>query len=107
MKLEVFLTAQAHRDIIAVKEYIEKDDPMIAVRVAGNLYDQAESLTDFPNKGIDMKDKFGIETDLQMLIVSPNLILYKIMEDRIIVTRVIDGRTDYLAKLELSENRTE
>ena len=54
--------------------------------------------------GATLAGKFDVQTDLRMLVISPSLILYKIDGDRIIITRVLDGRSDYLAELGLIEN---
>ena len=102
--MRAFLTAQAQRDITAVKAYVAKDNLSASERVAAKLYDEISRLEKSPNLGLALSGKFNIETDLRMLIVSPNLILYKIIEDKIIVTRVIDGRRDYLSVLGLSKN---
>ena len=101
--MKVFLTAQAHRDIVAIKSYIAENNPRTAEQVVKRLYDQADSLSRFPLKGVALSAKFDIPTDLRILIVSPNLILYKIVEDKIVVTRVIDGRRDYLTTIGLTE----
>jgi len=101
--MRVFLTAQAHRDIAAIKSYIAKNNPGVAERVAKRLYEQADGLSNYPRKGTALSAKFDIQTDLRIWIVSPNLILYRITEDKIIVTRVIDGRRDYLAAIGLAE----
>ena len=103
--MKVFLTAQAHRDIAAIKSYVAEKNPKTAERVAGRLYDQANGLIKSPQKGVSLSAKFGIETDLRMWIISPNLILYKIAAEKIIVTRVMGERTDYLAAIGLAESK--
>jgi plasmid stabilization system protein ParE len=105
MDKTVFLTAEAQRDIAAIKEYISKNNPAVAVKIAGRLYDETDKLADNPQKGVALSAKFGIQTDLRMWIVSPNLILYKIVNDKIIVTRVLDERRDYLVTLGLAERK--
>ena len=105
--MKVFVTAQAHRDIAAVKAYVAKNNPAAAKRIAGNLYDEACKLVKDPLKGVSLSAKFGIQTDLRMWIVSPNLLLYKLLGERIIVTRVMGEQTDYLAALGLAERKTE
>ncbi len=97
--MEVFLTAQAHRDIAAIKGFIAKKNLSTAERVAAKLYNQAAGLAKNPKIGVSISAKFGIDTDLRMWVVPPNIILYKIDNERIIVTRVINERQDYLAVL--------
>jgi len=103
--MQVFLTAQAHRDIAAIKSYVAESNPNIAERIAQRLYEQANGLSKNPRIGVALSAKFGIQTDLRMRIVSPNLILYKIVEDRIIVIRIMDERRDYLAAVGLAERK--
>jgi plasmid stabilization system protein ParE len=101
--MKVFLTAQAHRDIAAIKEVIAKNSPSAAERIAASLYDQAAGLAKSPKKGVALSVKFDIDTDLRMWIVRPNLILYRVTDDRIIVTRIINERQNYLAALGFTE----
>jgi len=103
--MKVFLTTQAHRDIAAIKSHIAENSPAAAERVTAHLHDQAKSLANSPRKGVALSAKFGIQTDLLMWIVSPNLLLYKIIEDKIIVTRVMSERRNYLAALGFSKYR--
>ena len=101
--MKVFFTGQAHRDIAGIKSYISEKSPNAAKRIAGHLYDEAKALINSPLKGVSLSAKFGIETDLRMWIVSPNLILYKVTEDKIIVTRIVGEKTDYLAAIGLAK----
>jgi len=105
--MKSFLTAQAHRDIAAIKAYIAQRNPKAAKRIAGNLYDEAEKLSADPEKGVSLSAKFGIETDLRMWLISPNFLLYKITGNKIIVTRVMDERMDYLAALGFAESKSD
>lgn len=49
--------------------------------------------------GTPLNTRYDIETDLRYLLVAKRLIFYRVREDRIEVTRVLDGRQDYLAIL--------
>ena len=51
--------------------------------------------------GTPLRSKYEVDTDLRFLIVSKHLIFYRVVEaaGRIEVTRVIDGRRDYMAIL--------
>ena len=46
-----------------------------------------------------MSSKLDLEVDLRFLVVSKWLIFYRVNEDRIEVTRVLDGRQDYMTHL--------
>lgn len=49
--------------------------------------------------GAPLGSKLDLETDLRFLVVSKRLIFYRVNEDRIEVTRVLDGRQDYMTHL--------
>lgn len=102
--MKAFLTAQAHRDIAAIKSYIAQNNQNAANKIAKRLYGQANGLAESPLKGVALSAKFGIETDLRIWVVSPNIILYKIAGDKIIVTRVTDERRNYLAAIGLAQD---
>lgn len=40
-----------------------------------------------------------LQTDIRFLIVSKQLVFYEVLDDRIEIIRILDGRTDYLAQL--------
>ena len=48
----------------------------------------------------ELSRKFSVETDLRFLVVAKQLVFYRVVEDdHVEVTRVLDGRQDYLALL--------
>ena len=51
--------------------------------------------------GTPLNSKFDVDTDLRFLVVSKQLVFYRVAEadERIDVTRVLDGRQDYMAVL--------
>ena len=49
--------------------------------------------------GTPLSSKVDLETDLRFLIVSKRLIFYRVDVDRIKITRVLDGRQDYMTHL--------
>lgn len=57
-------------------------------------------LADNPYMGTPLNSRYEVDTDLRYLIVSNRLIFYRVVEDNYVeVTRVIDGRQDYMAIL--------
>lgn len=50
--------------------------------------------------GAELSEKYDVDTDLRYLIVSKHLVFYRVVnEEHIEVTRVLDGRQDYMAIL--------
>ena len=57
-------------------------------------------LADNPYMGAALAGKYPVETDLRFLIVSKHLVFYRVVDDKHIeVTRVLDGRQNYLSIL--------
>jgi plasmid stabilization system protein ParE len=98
------MTAAAHRDIAAIKDFIAKDRPDTANRIAKDILSNIQSLATNPRLGID-GTKFGAGTDLLCLIVAPYtyMIFYRLKGERPTVSRVLDGRRDYLKILKLKK----
>ena len=64
------------------------------------VYRAAMMLEDSPYLGAGLSGKFDVDTDLRFLIVSKHLLFYRVAEEEHIeVTRVLDGRQDYLSIL--------
>ena len=53
-----------------------------------------------PYMGTPLSSRFEVETDLRYLLVSEQLIFYRVVEDQTVeVIRVLNGRQDYLSIL--------
>lgn len=96
MKLKY--TPEAIRDLQETRDYIGKvlHNPKAAKRIIESILEQCESLKEYPNLGISFCGRLDEETDLRYLICERQLVFYRIAEDRILVVRILDGRTDYL-----------
>ena len=71
-----------------------------AKKLTRRVYDAIMLLADNPYMGTELSRKFAVETDLRFLVVAKQLVFYRVVEDNHIeVTRVLDGRQDYLALL--------
>lgn len=71
-----------------------------AKKLTQRVFDAIMLLEDNPYMGTELRRKFGVETDLRFLVVAKQLVFYRVVEDdHIEVTRVLDGRQDYMALL--------
>ena len=71
-----------------------------AKRLTEAIYKTAMLLEDTPYLGARPDSKYPVETDLRFFIASKHMIFYRIVnEEYIEVTRVLDGRRDYLSIL--------
>ncbi|MDR2201409.1 MAG: type II toxin-antitoxin system RelE/ParE family toxin [Clostridiales bacterium] len=101
MRYFLDIPAIVYRDISGIRDYIASDNPSAANRTAEKLFRAVEGLADNPLAYGELKKKFGIETDLRARLQKPYVVLFRIDGDTVKVYRVLDGRSDYLAALNL------
>ncbi|MDR1939270.1 MAG: type II toxin-antitoxin system RelE/ParE family toxin [Clostridiales bacterium] len=106
MKYVLDIPAIVYRDIAGIMKYISTDNKTAAKKVAAKIVGVIEKLPDNPLIGMELKKKFGVETDLRLRIVNPYtyIVLFKLEDGLIKVYRVLDGRSDYLARIGLTES---
>lgn len=81
MGFKVILTQAALNDLEEISDYISRDNPRAAQRVATDLLSRAESLSEMPRRGKAMRGRAGV----RRLVRNPYLIVYRIDE----VTRAV------------------
>lgn len=91
---------EAISDIQEIKRYIKNTlhNPNAAKRISRAILDACSSLKAFPEMGMSVEGKTGVETDLRMLICENWAAFYRIETDSgiISVARIIDVRKDYM-----------
>ncbi len=101
-KLEYLPTAR--QDIIDITLYIGQklDNPAAAERLASDLIDAAEKMSEMPYAYPNYWPNRPLNHEYRKLLVRNYLILYWVNEERKIVTvaRVVYARSDYGRKLE-------
>lgn len=101
MKLEY--TPEAINDLLECKDYIGKSlhNPKAAARITKRILDTCALLKQFPEMGVSVEAKTGVETSLRMLNCENQIAFYRIDADSetVFVSRIIDGRQDYLRLL--------
>ena len=92
----------ALRDIQQKQEYITsvlKNKPA-AEKLTVSILRAVSLLADNPRMGIPLSGKFDVDSDLRFLIVSKQLVFYRIEDETLVsVVRVLDGRQDYMSIL--------
>lgn len=92
----------ALRDIQQKQEYITsvlKNRPA-AEKLTVSILRAVSLLADNPRMGIPLSGKFDVDSDLRFLIVSKQLVFYRIEDETLVsVVRVLDGRQDYMSIL--------
>ena len=98
MKLKY--TPEAISDIQEIQRYIKNTfhNPAAAKRISKMILSACSSLKAFPESGVSIESKTGFQTDLRMLICEKWIAVYRIegSSDMVSVSRVIDGRQDYM-----------
>lgn len=85
--MEIDWTEQAIRDLAEIQEYIERERPQAAQRVASHLLATVEHLAEFPELG-----SAGPRPGTRTLTVPPYAISYRVRRDRLEILSIWDGR---------------
>ena len=85
-------------DLRQMAEYLttQLKNPTAAVRLKTKLLHSISNLKDYPNLGAKLENT---DVDIRYLIVEHQLVFYMVKERKIDIIRILDGRTDYLARL--------
>jgi len=86
---EVIWSSEAISDLDLIIAYIAHFDRDAAERVAQRLIDAGESLSEFPRRGRPQQGEIRA-----LAIVAPYLILYRAIEDDVLILRIRHGRRD-------------
>ncbi len=100
--MKVLFKKTALDDMQATERYISETlgNGAAAKKLTRRVYDAIMLLADNPYMGTELCRKFAVETDLRFLVVAKQLVFYRVVADNHIeVTRVLDGRQDYMALL--------
>ena len=92
----------ALRDIQQKQDYISDvlKNRTAAQKLVKSILLAVSQLSENPMMGVPLNSKFDVDSDLRFLIVSKQLVFYRLEGDDIIsVVRVLDGRQDYTAIL--------
>ncbi len=92
----------ALRDIQRTQDYIAGvlKNKSAAQKLVKSILRAVSQLADHPMMGVPLNSKFDVDTDLRFLIVSKQLVFYRLEgNDVISVIRVLDGRQDYMSIL--------
>ena len=100
--MKIRYKSAALRDIQQKQEYITavlKNKPA-AEKLTASILRGVSLLADNPRMGAPLRGKFEVDSDLRFLIISKQLIFYRIEnETQISVVRILDERQDYMSIL--------
>ena len=89
-------------DIRKASDYIAEvlKNRSAANRLKVRILEGISLLKDNPFMGTPLSSKYdGVPDDIRFLVISKQMVFYKVVENRIEIIRVLDGRTDYLVHL--------
>ena len=95
------ITPAAASDLAEISAYISMQlhNPQAARRIAKNITHDLRLLQQNPHLGFSVSAKIGRETNLRALLSGNYFLFYSIENEAIQVSRVLDGRQDYLRVL--------
>ena len=99
--MRIFYKKTAIDDIQEMEQYIRQElrNKKAAHDLTRLIVKAISKLADQPYMGTPLNTKVDLKTDLRFLTVSKRLIFYRVNGDHIEITRVIDGRRDYITHL--------
>lgn len=100
--MKILYKKTAIEDIQETERYISKElhNKQAAKKLTRMITQTISLLSANPYMGTPLNSKYDMETDIRFLIVSKHLIFYRVREEQSVeITRVIDGRQDYMAIL--------
>ena len=98
---QVLLTRGAEDDLESIYDYIAQFDCVAnADYVLDQVMEVAESLTRMPERGSFVKEllALGIK-EYRQVFFKPYRVIYRVMDDQVVVYLIVDGRRDMQAVL--------
>lgn len=100
-KSKIKYTPAAVDDMDEIFSYISQDNVEAAESMLNRLNDSISGLSDFPNRGAVLSEDeyFLIQRGYRFIVVSPYVVFYRIINDTLVIHRILHGRRDYLREL--------
>ncbi|MFB6365345.1 type II toxin-antitoxin system RelE/ParE family toxin [Paenibacillus elgii] len=100
-KSRVRYTPAAVDDLDEIFSYITQDNRQNAENMLEKLNREIGGLADFPHLGsvLSEDDYTLIQRGYRFIVVSPYLVFYRIINNEVIIHRILHGRRDYLREL--------
>ncbi|MGX1101638.1 MULTISPECIES: type II toxin-antitoxin system RelE/ParE family toxin [Bradyrhizobium] len=91
MSLPIVVSLRARSDILDIHSYLAERSPSAADRMLARLSERFDELSEFPQLGPDRSE---LGPSLRGLLIEGYIAFYLVETDRIVIVRVLDGRTD-------------
>lgn len=96
MKIDV--THSAFEDLKNIQNYISYNlnNPQAANRSVGKIIKTYSQLADFPFIGTPLNSKISVNSSYRFLICEKYLIFYIVKKESVVISRIINGRQNYI-----------
>jgi len=91
--MQVRWSIPSAEDLEQICEWIEKDNPEAARRVARTIYDECARLKDYPNLGRASRRMVG-RRELTFVPL-PYIVVYRVKPDAVEISRIFHGAQDW------------
>ncbi|MFB9273987.1 type II toxin-antitoxin system RelE/ParE family toxin [Cohnella cellulosilytica] len=100
-KSSIKYTPAAVDDLDEIFSYISENNLSAAEELLEQINRQIFSLAEFPDRGAVLSDDDYplIQRGYRFIVAPPYLIFYRLVEDTVIIHRILHGRRDYLREL--------
>ena len=100
-KNKIIYTPIAVDDMDEIFSYISKDNSVGAENLLKKIADRIIGLAVFPNMGsvLSEDEYILINRGYRFIVVQPYLVFYRIIDNNVIIHRILHGRRDYLREL--------
>ncbi len=94
-------TPAAVDDMDEIFSYISQDNIVAAEILLGRIDNKVSKLADFPNVGTVLSDEEYkiIKRCYRFMVIHPYLVFYRVIDDVVIIHRILHSRRDYLREL--------
>lgn len=101
MSKRIVLSEMAYYDIDSIFSYIAQDSKQTVEKLRVFIYEGIRKLSDFPEMGavIPEEDAPGAQRGYRRIVVTPYSIFYRVLDDRIVIARVLHGRQNWMQSI--------
>ena len=95
---KVFISPEAERDLSEIRRYIaiELKNPVAARKTVHEILENIKPLGRFPEQGPSVEALTGFRTDLRILLCGNHIAIYRIENEAVLISRIVDARQDYM-----------
>ena len=94
-KYKIKILQIAREDIGEIFYYIAEESSKSALEMTDKIINQIDTLAELPFIGKIVPDNELAKQEYRMLIIDSYIAFYKVIDDEVVVYRVLDGMQDY------------